>query len=136
MLLPDAIGRHQAGVTIREGDRVMITTTPNTDNGWRPYREALAVGALATVTGEVRYNEHHGYYYAPIRLDREWATSPHPEWKRSQAGDVVRYWHGPGAECPRGEEWRPPTPYTDEHYPNGRKHQFWMPTDYLSAVKP
>ncbi len=134
MLLPDSIGRHHAGVDVRKGDRVVITKAPNTDNGWKPYREVLIVGAFATVTGDVRYNEHHGYYYAPIRLDREWSVSPHFEYARAQAGEVVRYWNGPAAECPRGEEWREPSQFDQDHYPAGRKHEFWMPTKYLSRV--
>jgi hypothetical protein len=101
------------------GDKVEFVKAPNTDNGWSTYREALVVGATATVT-EIGFNGHWKYWYADIVLDREWATG---------SGGYGPWWNGPADETPDGME--PPSAYDQEHHPGGRKHTFSMPVKYL-----
>lgn len=112
---------------VSEGDRVRITRAPNTANGWRPYRECLAVGAVATVV-RVDFNRYSldgaGAWHADIRLDREWSHSP----------DLgMRWWNGPADETPEGME--PPTKYDRETYPAGRRHTFSMLADSLERIR-
>lgn len=113
---------------VREGQRVRIVTAPNCDNGWAPYREALAVGATATVV-RIDFNPYsyngEGAWHANIRLDREWSHS-------EMHDGVHRWWNGPVGETPEG--MAPPSKYDQEHYPEGRRHLFSLLADCLAPA--
>lgn len=111
-------------VGFHAGDVVEFVQVPNTDNGWKPYREALVVGAVADVK-DVGFNRYGGYWYAEIVLRREWTVND-----SNGPGSVVRRWYGPVDETPEGME--PPGSYCQEHYPQGRKHSFRMPVRCLA----
>lgn len=107
------------GIDYRVGDhvRIMRCVVPGEDcpakrNGWWHYREALAVGATATVT-KIDFNDFWKYWGANIVLDREW----------SYIDDTgKRYWHGRWEDTPEGYE--APHEIDREMYPNGRRHTF------------
>lgn len=110
------------GVNFDVGDKVVLSGLRIKDgSGWSSYREAMADGSTATVTA-IDFNAAHNYWYADIVLDREWATS--------SDGKYGPFWHGPVAETPEGMD--PPSPFDQDRYPNGRKHTFSMPVEYLS----
>jgi hypothetical protein len=122
----------QAGIGFKEGDRVSIRdgyavsrlNRDNSFNGWWHYRECLAGGALATAV-TVDFSPMHQEWYADVRLDREWAVS-------EIGGRDVRHWHGPAGQTPAGYER--PTPFDQEHYPEGRRHTFSMRVTDLEAA--
>lgn len=94
----------QSGIDFVVGDQVQIvegfTFPESLDNGaphgWNPYREALSPGATAVVRS-IDFNILGGYWYADIRLDREWSTTRH-------GATAKRFWRGAASETPEGME--------------------------------
>jgi hypothetical protein len=115
-------------LTYEVGDVVEIASTWHLDlnksPGWAVYKEALAPGARAKVL-RIDFNSVHGYWYTDIALEREWSYV-------KSVTEEERWWHGPIAETPEG--MHSPTPYDQEHYPNGRKHTFAFPATKLLGV--
>ncbi len=109
------------------GDRVTIAEPLPCNDGWAPYREALALGATGVVQA-IDFNQHRDRWYAEVVLDREWSVGT------LHGGRVVRWWHGPADETPDGMER--PTKYDQEHYPDGRKHTFALRVEWLAAEQP
>jgi hypothetical protein len=122
----------QAGIGFKEGDRVRIrdgyaVSRLNRDgsfNGWWAYRECLAGGALATAV-TIDFSSWSRAWYADVRLMREWSVS-------EMSGRDVRYWHGPASDTPDG--YKPPSPFDQEHYPEGLRHTFGMRVTNLEAA--
>lgn len=111
---------------IYEGTRVALYRVP-TNNGWAPFAEALADGALATVKS-VDFNRFsaggRGLWHADVVLDREWSYS--------DFNGGTRWWHGPADETPDG--YVRPSDYDIARCPDGRKHTFSIPLKYLEPV--
>ena len=120
----------QAGVDYTEGDEVRIRSgytvarlnKNGPPNGWWHYRECLAGGAPGIVT-QIDFSPHAMAWYADFRPAREWSVS------EMHDGEMVRHWHGPVADTPEGH--KPPSPFDQEHYPDGRKHTFSMRAEDL-----
>lgn len=117
----------RTGIDYQIGDTVGIVRVLNTDNGWAPYRDALAPGASATVT-DIDFNTYTESWYADIILDREWSVSDYPP------PDGKTYWHGKAIDTPEGYE--PPSKYDQERHPEGRRHSFSVPVAFLAKVRP
>lgn len=123
----------QIGVDYEVGDRVVIAEpytvkqrlSDGHPNGWWPYRECLVAGVKATVHA-IDFNGVLGYWYADIVLDREWSV--HEDGDR-----VTRYWNGPVADTPEG--MTPPSPYNQEHYPEGRRHRWSFEAALLRKIE-
>lgn len=99
-----------------EGDRVRICRKINTDNGWKPYAAALAIGATGIV-GKIDFNRYSrggfGAWHAEVILDREWVED-------SATGKT--WWNGPADQTPEG--MIEPSQFDQTNYPQGRKHTF------------
>jgi len=121
----------RAQLPVREGDRVRIVVDvpagPPRAPGWYAYREALHVGALATVRRVALGGRDEPRWYADVVLDRQWSVT------EPLGGGVKRYWHGPSAETPDGYEM--PSSYDQEHYPEGRRGVFSLRLEWLARVE-
>jgi len=106
------------------GGRVRLTCTPNTDNGWRPYRECLIEGAEGTASAPF-FSVLNGQWYAYFKPDREWSVH-----ERGQS--FIRFWNGRADETPEG--FRPPSEYDQRTHPDGTRHTFMMRVTELEAV--
>lgn len=104
----------QLGIDYEVGDRVVITEEIPTDNGWRPYRESLAIGQTGVVT-DIDFSRHS--WYACVALESAWSvTETH--------GEVKRYWKGRAEDTPEGFE--PPSKYEQKRYPDGKRKVFML----------
>lgn len=107
---------------IQEGDSVRIVARIPTDNGWHPFREALAVGATGTVT-RLNLSSTSNTWRADVVLDRCW----------SYAADLQkRFWRGAAADTPTGYE--PPAKFDQEHYPDGKPTTFALRLEWLAKI--
>ena len=96
--------------------------------GWKPFRECLVPGATAKVIGVTFMTFGDPGWRIDIVLDQEWSVSD-PQWL---GGEIKRYWHGTADSTPEGYE--PPSPYTQEHYPEGRRGIFMMRAGSLEKI--
>lgn len=113
------------GLDYGVGDRVQIATEINTENGWRGYHEAFAIGATGRVTA-IHFNTSCKAWQAMFVLDREWSVSVQPN------GGTIRFWRGRVEDTPEG--FTPPSPYDQEHTPEGRKHSFAFDVRWLRGL--
>jgi len=115
------------GINYKIGDRVSIKAgyevpqhfADGTAHGWWPYHECLVPGATAIVK-DIDFNAVHGYWYADIVLDREFAWNDYLK---------AHNWHGPIGETPEG--MIPPSTYDQEHHSEGRRHTFCFDAEML-----
>ena len=112
------------GVEWEDGGRVRLTRTPNTDNGWKPYRECLVKGAEGTASAPF-FSSYSGEWLARFMPDREWSVG-------DVMGSTMRFWNGRADETPEGYE--PPSPFDQQHYPDGNRHTFVMRISSLEAI--
>jgi hypothetical protein len=114
------------GCDFTAGDTVEILSSfgpLEPSSGWWPYREALAPGATATVV-KIDFNSHWKYWYADVRLEREWSVSDYR--------GITRYWNGPVADTPDG--YVPPGKFDQENFPDGRRHSFAIDVTHLAPI--
>jgi len=117
-----AIG--QAGMDFGEGDTVEIVGKLDTDNGWSPYREALAPGATGTVD-KICFSPNREWC-ALIVLDRAWQVS-------EIQGATKRHWKGKASETPEGFEQ--PSASDQVKYPNGKRKAFSIGAEHLRRLQ-
>lgn len=114
----------QLNLDYQPGDRVVITSTAPSGQrgGWARYSEALAPGQTG-IAREIEYNQYNGAWQVLVGMDRTWSTSKHDD------GTVTRHWNGPTDETPEGFE--PPSPFNQEHHPDGRVKHFAMDVSWV-----
>ena len=126
----------QLGVDYRIGDTVVITDdTPSgvpRDNGWYPYREALAPGRTGTVR-DITFSTTRKRWYADVAMTHTWSVHERDHHGRDGLTHThTRYWNGPADETPDGHE--PPSAYDQEHHPNGKTKLFFMNVTWLAKA--
>jgi hypothetical protein len=119
------------GIDYTSGDRVeIISEKPSqSENGWKPYREVLAVGRTG-IAGEITFNGHFKRWDVLLGIDHGWSVST-DGWGQSER--VTRYWWGPASATPEG--FVGPSQFEQERHPDGKVKWFAMPVSWVRRAR-